>query len=251
MTKLVLLSLAVLAVPFAHAKESVSAAIVLAVDVSLSVSDTSSDPEYVTQKKGVAAALRDPEVRQLLETCNPHGVAITYVEWAGEIQEDSALQVVGWHHVRNGGDLNLLADKIEAVPKRTLEGYTDIAGALRFASQLVKDSAFTAERKVISISGDGVQNVPRNHENQDYTDQENIDFVSFERNRLVNEGFVIDGLTIMNDEAMKSLKIDLLEYYRQNVIGGTGHMLEEVMDYNQYSQGMRKILLRELDACSF
>lgn len=172
MTKFILLSLALLAVPFAYAKQSVSATIVLAVDVSLSVDDTTSNPEYLTQKKGVATALRDPEVRQLLETCNPSGVAITYVEWAGEIQADGALQVVDWHHVRHGDDLTRLADKIEAIPKRTLEGYTDLAGALRFSSQLIKESGFTSERKVINVSGDGVQNVPRNHDNQDYTDQE-------------------------------------------------------------------------------
>lgn len=67
----------------------------------------------------------------------------------------------------------------------------------------------------------------------------------------MQDGFVIDALTIMNDEGMANRKIDLLEYFRQNVIGGTGNMIEEVRNYDHYAAGLRKVLLRELNACSF
>ncbi len=79
----ILLALPVTAsLAFAH--EEVDVAVVLATDVSGSVSDGPNESEYRLQKDGIALGLRDPELAQILEACNGSGLALTYMEWSGQ-----------------------------------------------------------------------------------------------------------------------------------------------------------------------
>lgn len=113
--------------------EPVDVAIVLAVDVSDSVSES----EYKIQRQGIANALSDPDVGQMLEKCNANGAALTFVEWAGFNFKKRLHHEIQWRKLTTAGDLQEFASQIERPHKRKADGYTDIINVLRFSSQLL------------------------------------------------------------------------------------------------------------------
>lgn len=233
---------------YAADKPAVSTLIVLAVDTSLSIDDGYENNEYKMQHKGIAAALRDSEVRQTLEHCSADGVGLTYVEWAGDIDKDVAAQIIGWRQLRNGRDLDAFASEIEKIEERSIKGLTDLAGAIRFSSKLLDEAPYTADRKVITISGDGVQNVSQRNGKRLSVEANGL-FVQEDRDRALAAGYVINALTILNDIAMANHGINLESYFNENVVGGPRHLQNSAADFSEYAEGLKEILLRELGHC--
>ena len=91
--------------------------------------------------------------------------------------------------------------------------WTSISGAIDFSAPLFDDNGFAGERRVIDVSGDGVNNRGR--------------LVTQARDEAVARGIVINGLPILNDRSQPMgmptpMEIALDRYYAESVIGGPG-----------------------------
>lgn len=210
--------------------EEVDMHLLLAVDVSTSIDDG----EFALQRRGYAEAFLNPAVIDAIRS-GPHGkIAVAYVEWATAGAE---MLVVPWTVLSDTESGTLLAEEIQAAP-RSFKGWTSISGAIDFSVQVLAASPHTSERRVIDISGDGVNNSGRPSEQA--------------RDEAVAAGITINGLTIMNDVpsamAYARPELPLDEYYNEYVIGGPGAFVMVVEDFATFGHAIRNKLIREIAA---
>jgi hypothetical protein len=210
----------------AAAQEQVDVALVLAVDVSRSMSPE----ELQIQRQGYAAAISSPEVVRAIEM-GVHGrIGLMMFEWANE---SHAREIVPWSVVETAADARDFADKVLA---DTTYGQrrTSISGAIRHASALLADVPFEAGRLVIDISGDG----PNNQGTP----------VTLARDAAVERGYIINGLPLMTKGGIGfQFNIpDLDEYYRRCVIGGPTSFVIPVIEWAQFPDAVRRKLILEI-----
>lgn len=220
-----LLGLLALLAP-ASGQEKVDVALVLAVDVSRSMSPE----ELEIQRKGYAAAISSPEVVRAIEL-GAHGrIALMMFEWANE---NHAREIVGWSVIETQEDALTFADKI--LNDRSFgQRRTSISGAIRHAASILADVPFETNRKVIDISGDGPNNqgLP----------------VTPVRDAAVEAGLVINGLPLMTKGGIGfQFNIpDLDEYYRRCVTGGPASFVIPVIEWAQFPDAVRRKLILEI-----
>ena len=218
----------------AGAPVAVDAAIVLAADVSRSIDDE----EFALQRRGYADAIQSQQLLDAVST-GPHGaIALAYVEWAGD-GEDKI--VVDWEVIRNQADAQAFAAQLTAAP-RSYIGRTAIGAAIDFSFAMFAESAFSTDRRVIDVSGDGTSNQGR--------------MVTEARNAAVGAGAVINGLAIFNKKAAAmggylALHTNpapggIAQYYRDNVIGGTGAFVVPIDDFKSFGAAMMRKLVNEV-----
>lgn len=227
----VVLALAVLAAPQSRAAEEVDVALVLAVDVSLSMSRE----ELEIQRRGYAAALLHDHVLQAIADGARGRVAVAYVEWAGSRMQRV---VVPWTVIAGREDAQRVVAQLSAQPPNSARR-TSISGALAFAGDMLAESGFQTPRRVIDISGDGP-----NNEGAPVADV---------RDALTRRGITINGLPLMtNGGFTTSYDIGELDrYYADCVIGGPGAFMVPVNDWDQFPEAVRRKLVMELaDAAS-
>lgn len=210
----------------AMAQEPVDVELVLAVDVSLSMSPGELD----IQRRGYAAALTHREVVNAILD-GAHGrIALTYFEWAGTFWQQV---VVPWMVIASAEDAQRAADLLAGRPPASARR-TSISGALEFAGDLLAESGFAGLRRVVDVSGDGPNNQGRP--------------VTFARDALVAAGITINGLPLMTRGGPTSRfdVADLDAYYRECVIGGPGAFVIPVNDWSQFPEAVRRKLVLEL-----
>lgn len=154
----------------------VDTALILAVDVS----DSVDADRYRLQMEGIARALEDPAVISTI-TSGPQGaILLAVVEWA-----DAAALTMPWQLIRSREDAIATAALIRALDQKAGE-YTCVSRMLSFAGErIVPDIPAHANRVVLDVSGDGIDNC-----------REPAD-TSEARDRLVAAGVQINGLPII------------------------------------------------------
>jgi hypothetical protein len=203
------------------ALEDVDLALVLAVDCSSSIDDQ----EYTLQRAGYAAAFNDPRLA-LAVRGGTHGViAVTLTQWAGPYEQ---VQAIGWRAIRDANSARSFAALVAAMPRQLTASATSISGAIDHARQLLERSGFNPGRRVIDVSGDGMNNTGRQPE--------------FARNEAVGRGIVINGLPILTDDP------NLDDDYTGTVIGGLGAFMLPARNFGSFSQAVLTKLLREVAA---
>jgi len=209
----------------AQALQPVDLELVLAVDTSTSVDAQ----EFVLQSRGLAEAFLHPDVVAAIRFAGTQGVAISLVHWAGEARQAIA---VDWHVVRDGRTAAELSEKISA-SSRTINGLTDIAGAIHFSVDAIEANDFLGGRRVIDISGDGSSDARRSEA---------------ARNAANARGITINGLAIHNrDIDLGELaNIDLREHYANHVIGGPGSFMMTAKNFEDFRIAIRAKLVREI-----
>jgi Protein of unknown function (DUF1194) len=217
----------------ADAPAEVDAAVVLAADVSRSIDDG----EFALERRGYAEAIQSQKLLDAIST-GPHGaIALAYVEWAGESEQ---MIVVDWAVIGNAADARAFAAALGAAP-RSFVGRTAIGSAINFAFALFSKAKFAADRRVIDVSGDGTSNQGSP--------------VTAARDAAVGAGAIINGLTIFNRRAAAmggylALHTNppggLAQYYRDNVIGGTGAFVVPIDDFNSFGDAMVRKLVNEI-----
>ena len=190
--------------------------LVLAVDASGSVDNW----EFNLQRRGLAAAFRDPGVIAAIQGAGT--VAVALVQWAGP---DEQAVAVSWVTVFDAASAAALADRIEGSQRRYY-GTTSITALLLGAVAMLQANRIEGRRQVIDVSGDGP-----NNSGQD------PDWV---RDWAVSTGITINGLAILNETA------DLGRYYREHVIGGLGSFLIDASNYQGFAEAIRRKLIREI-----
>lgn len=202
--------------------------LVLAVDVSRSIDDD----EYQLQKQGYAEAFRHPAVQSAIQA-NPHRrIAVTLVEWAGA---DFQKIVVPWTLIADGEGGVLFGEALQRAP-RSFWGWTSISGAIDVSVPLF-GHGFEGTRKVIDVSGDGVNNSGRP--------------AAVARDEAIAGGVTINGLVIMNDRPTPGFNTQraqppLDDFYRENVIGGPGAFLIAIDDFESFAHAIVNKLIKEI-----
>lgn len=203
----------------------VDVALVLAVDVSLSM-----DPEEQRiQREGYIAAFRSEGVQGAVRQGLIGRIAVTFVEWAGV---GSQFVVVPWTVIGTSEEAERFADRLARVPpKRAI--WTSISGVIDFSVGLLRDAGFEATRRVIDVSGDGPNNDGRE--------------VTRARDDATAAGIVINGLPVMIHAMTGPYDIpDLDLYYRDCVIGGPGAFMVPVREEVEFATAIRTKIVREV-----
>jgi len=205
---------------------AVDVELVLAVDVSFSM-----DPdEQELQREGYVQALTSREFMQALRQGTHGRIALTYFEWAG--QNDQKI-IVPWRLVEGPESADAVAAEIARAPYRRA-ARTSISGALRFAMPLFDGSGYRGLRRVVDVSGDGVNN--------------HGTLVTLARDDLLAQGMTINGLPIMLKRPnFSTLDIEQLDvYYEDCVIGGPGAFVIPIKNREQFKEAARTKLILEV-----
>lgn len=197
---------------------SVDLLLVLAVDVSGSIDAE----EYQMQHQGYAEAFSSDAVVDAIRSGEAQAIAVTYVEWSGAGHQR---QLVPWTLVTDKESAMAFAREVREAP-RVFSDWTSISDAIDFSARLFAESGHSATRRVIDISGDGVNNNGRP--------------VTEARDAAVAQGIVINGLPILNEDTT------LDTYYQENVIGGDGAFKIAVKDFDTFTSALMSKLVREI-----
>ena len=210
----------------ARAAEPVDVALVLAVDVSRSI-----DPDEARlQREGYRNAVTDPRLLEAVRGGMIGALALAYVEWAGaEFQR----LVLPWSRIAGPADAEAWAAALAAAPRTSLS-WTSISGGLDFAHRTMAECPFEATRRVIDVSGDGVNNSGGP--------------VEAARDRVVADGITINGLPIINDRPGYGRRppVPLDEYFRDSVVGGNGAFVIVAEDFESFGNAVKRKLIREV-----
>ncbi len=202
-----------------RAQVRVDLELLLAVDVSDSVDAR----EYAVQAEGLAAAFRDPAVRDAIRRGSPRGIAVCVVQWAGGREP---MIVIDWARLDDDLSIAAFAEELEAMPRLFVGTDTWLGQAVRFGARALLSNDFTAPRQAIDLSADG--------------GSESIGLTRQARDSAVAAGLVINGLAIENDDP------GLHRFFRDNLIGGAGAFAMKAASYDDFAEVMRQKLLREI-----
>ena len=164
----------------------------------------------------------------LLSLSIPAGaVAITVMEFS---DPDRQIQVMPWTRIASAADAQAFAARLSQV-RRSSSGLTGIANALLTADELFAESPWSATRRVVDVSGDGMSNIGPP-----------LDEV---RDKLVADGITINGLPILTEEPW------LETYYTLYLIGGPGAFVIVAKDLDSFADAMRRKLVAEVNVAQF
>jgi hypothetical protein len=194
--------------------------LVLAVDVSTSV-DAS---EFNLQRQGYVDAFNSSAIATAISQGAIGSIAVTLVYWAS-----NQVQSVGWSLI-DGTAGNTAADFAASVLAAgrpsvgSIGCCTAIGSAINYAQSLFGGNSFEGTRNVIDVSGDGTTNTGAS--------------VTAARNNAVAAGTVINGIVIGGSS--------LLNYYTNNVIGGTGSFATQANSFADFGAAIDDKLIREI-----
>jgi Protein of unknown function (DUF1194) len=224
-------------------------ALILAVDVSNSVDAT----RYKLQMEGIAQALEDPGVIQAITSGPKGGIVLSLVTWA-----DHAQLSLPWHLIRSATDARDFAELIRHVPQKTGE-YTCTSRMFEMVREtILPNIPAKADRVVLDVSGDGIDNCGQPGE------------AAGERDQLVAAGVTINGLPIIvkgENEivgsgayrapgyGLKELPIQdqaltttLDAWYTANVIGGPSGFLLKANGFEDFGRAFRQKFVSEISS---
>src|SRR5262245_51126836 len=195
----------------AVAQTTVDLQLVLAVDASGSVDQR----RFELQMQGYVAAFRNPRVLQAIQAGATQAIAVTMVQWTGPALQ---IQVLPWTVIKDATTAQAFAGAIAGTPRQLFSGGTSISGVIDYAVPLLLESPLRGARRVIDISGDGVNNGGRS--------------AGSARDDAVRAGIVINGLPIL------ALEPDLDRYFSHHVIGGPGAFVIAAKSYETFAEAI-------------
>ncbi len=216
---LIVLGLAALASPVQA--QTCRLALALAIDISSSV-DAAED---ALQRQGLAAALVAPEVQSAFFGA-PLPVAISVYEWSGSLNQ---VLLLDWRLIESPADLQLAARQVGTSQRSTNESSTAMGHALAYGATLLQ-RAPRCLVQTIDISGDG-----KNNDGYEPA----IAYSQFPFEAVTVNGLVINAADFEGE-------IDLIPYYRDNVLRGPGAFMEIADGFEDFERAMRRKLEREL-----
>jgi hypothetical protein len=226
-----LLSLALtLSPPAARAAEPVDLLLVLAADVSRSVTEV----KFKLQREGAAAAITHPDVLKAITSGPNRRIAVCFLEWATVGMHNV---VVDWTLIGDGDSARSFGDRLVEAP-RSFAGSTSISSAIDFSVNQLERAPFKSERRVIDVSGDG-----NNNSGRPVTDA---------RDEAIAKGITINGLVILTPLA-ESFRPEhthppggLEKYFQDNVIGGFGAFTVVAEGHHSFGRALTKKLIAEV-----
>ncbi|MFG1395058.1 DUF1194 domain-containing protein [Xanthobacter agilis] len=200
--------------------------LVLAVDISYSM-DTE---EQALQRNGYAAAVTSPEFLQALRLGPQGRIAVAYVEWAGENEQQV---VVAWRIIDGPQTAQAFAAAVTSAPLHRVYR-TSISSALLYSADQFDLNGFKGPRRVIDVSGDGVNNQGPP--------------VEVARDAVVGRGITVNGLPLVmkrgSAAAVDAPELDI--YYEDCVIGGPGAFVIPVEHMSEFARAIKTKLVLEV-----
>ena len=216
--------------PTAQGAEPVDLLLVLAADVSRSVTE----PKFKLQREGAAAAITHPDVVKAITSGPNRRIAVCFVEWATVGMHKV---VIDWTVIGDGQAARSFGDRLVELP-RSFAGSTSISSAIDFAVIQLELAPFTSERRVIDVSGDGNNNSGRP--------------VTQARDDALAKGITINGLVILTplSESFRPEHTHppggLEKYFQDNVIGGFGAFTVVAEGHASFGRALTKKLVAEI-----
>jgi hypothetical protein len=218
--------------PAARAAEPVDMLLVLAADVSRSVTE----PKFRLQREGAAAAIAHPDVVKAM-TSGPNGrIAVCFVEWA---TVNMHTVVVDWTVIDGAAAARGFGDKLTEAPRSFL-GSTSISSAIDYSVRQLERAPYSSERRVVDISGDG-----NNNSGRPVTDA---------RDEALAKGITINALVILTpvSESFRPEHTNppggLEKYFQDNVIAGPGAFTVIAEGHEAFGRALTKKLIQEIAA---
>lgn len=209
----------------APALTKVDLELVLALDSSGSVDVD----EWQLQLDGVAKAIRDPLVMHAIQSGPNRRIAVAILIWADALRHKERSD---WFLIDSPESAEIFALMIDATP-RTLAGETGIGAAVTEAVSMLRYNEFDAPRQVIDVSGDGIETPAPPYRLYPH-------MLSSARRLATSFGITVNGLAIANDVP------DLDEYFREELICGSGSFAMKTNDYVGFHSALREKLVREI-----
>ena len=209
---------ALLAAPSAKAANC-ALALAFALDVSASVNSA----EYDIQKGGLAAAMRDLEIREAI-LIDPGAVWFLAYEWSASLQQ---VVIQDWAQMRDADDIDRFASALDRHQRQFGRSSTALGQALAFGMKQFAALPTICDRQVIDVSGDGVNN----------------DGVAPDALRGAGRlsEFTVNGLVIAGATP------NPVPYYREKVITGSdAFMMVARNGFEDYPDLIKGKLLKEL-----
>lgn len=216
--------------PAVRAAEPVDLLLVLAADVSRSVTE----PKFKLQREGAAAAITHPDVVKAITSGPNRRIAICFLEWATAGQQNV---VIDWTVIDDGEAARSFGDKLVELP-RSFAGSTSISNAIDFSVTQLERAPFRTERRVIDISGDGNNNSGRS--------------VTDARDDALAKSITINALVILTplSESFRPEHTNppggLEKYFQDNVIGGFGAFTVVAETHEAFGRALTKKLIAEI-----
>ena len=215
---------------------AVDVLLVLAVDVSRSIDED----EARLQREGYRKAIVHPRVMEAVRGGMNGAIGLAYVEWSGAEQQRL---VHPWTRIAGLAEAVAWAGALDRTPPTsgaldrtppTSLGQTSISGAIDFSRRVLAQAPWRAARRVIDVSGDGVNNSGAPAEEA--------------RDRAVAEGITVNGLAIVNEHPTYGVarRVPLDEYYRKSVVGGPGAFLVLAEAFENFGVAVRRKLIWEI-----
>ena len=193
--------------------------LILAVDVSGSIDAD----EFALQNEGMAAAFESPKLAEAI-IHQKGGIYVVLTQWSGATRQR---QVTHWHHLTDVESMAAFAQEIRRGGRNWRNYSTAIGEALFHALQVGKTVPETCKRRVIDVSGDGVNNEGR--------------APRAIADSLAALGYTVNGLVIRGDSP------DPIRYYEINVLAGPRSFLEVAADFDDYPRAILRKLLKEIE----
>ncbi|TGT67498.1 DUF1194 domain-containing protein [bacterium M00.F.Ca.ET.159.01.1.1] len=212
-----------------HERRAVDLELILAVDVSPSMSQA----EQRIQRDGYVSAFRHADVTRAIASGARGRIAVAYVEWAGPKYQRVVLP---WTIIGSHDDAKRFADALAARPI-VREAGTSISRGLQAAEDLFARNWAVGERRVIDVSGDGPNNAGPP--------------VATVRDEVIASGITINGLPVSlphgtSDSFERFSEGYLNSYYEHCVIGGPDAFVIGVDDLTLFAVAIRRKLVREI-----
>jgi Protein of unknown function (DUF1194) len=209
----------------ASAVENVDLKLVLATDVSGSISNA----ELRIERQGTAAAFVDPDVIKAIENGALGRIAVAMLDFSSP---GFGKTVVDWRIIHDRESAVAFARAVVAVP-RTPGNRTSISNAIELGAELIEASEkdIVATRKVIDVAGDGPNN-----------DGKPVRPIL---QKVMAQGVIVNGLPIM-DPTANGFFLDLDKYYQACVAGGRGSFVIAVRSFRDFGSAMRRKLILEI-----
>lgn len=207
----------------AGAGEAVDLGLVLAVDVSGSVSGE----RYKLQMDGIAAAFEDAAVQSAMLGGPRGALVIAVVQWS-----DRAQISIPWMMIASKADARGFAERVRHAP-RVANQFTCMSQMMRFvADKVLPRMPGQPARTVIDVSGDGAENCNP------------ITPVEAVRDELVGDAVTINGLPILEGDDRDGLE----PWYAGHVVGGEGAFLTPAHGFGDFAEAIRRKFLIEISS---
>ena len=209
--------------------EPVDAELVLGVDISGSIGPEEMDLQF----RGYAGAFRDPAFARRIAGGAVGAVACTLFTWHNPDEQET---VVPWTRLDGPAAAARFADSIDSAPRPSGQS-TSISGALDYAIGLFGRSGFEGTRRVLDISGDGINNAARPGRG-----------LPAVREEAMEAGIVVNGVVILdrNPPPDRPPRYPVDRFYQESVIGGPGAFLMVAEGFESFAGAIRRKLIREI-----